>query len=294
MSTSTTCGQCGHSNRAEARFCARCGSELTQGTAGSTSHLVVSQELQPEPVSALDPVVAARVTPLPAVLAGYRDLEGRSQMVQRVFVAVIIASAVAIVFDVMQIGIAARIVAGEYVSSAELEASDNRQAIIALVVLGLWVVAAIVFIRWFAAAYHNVAAFGHELRFKTGWAIGGWFVPILSFWRPKQIANDIWRGSDPAAPRHVDIWSRPVPTLFGLWWAAWIIGLFLSRAAFRSGLSASTAEELQTAAMLDALGFAIDIAGAALAIVVVRRTTARQTACAAHLRSPQSAEGERA
>jgi hypothetical protein len=221
----------------------------------------------------------------PVELAGYQPLEGRRQLVQWVFIALIAASLVAVVFDAIQIEIASRAIAGESVSREELEASDSRQAVIALVVLGLWVIAAVAFIRWFSAAYRNVGAFGHTHRFRTGWAVGGWFVPILSFWRPKQIANDIWRGSDPAVPPHLDVWSRPVPALFGLWWAAWIIGLFVSRAAFRSGLTASTAEELQTAAALDAIGFLIDITAATLAILVVRRTTVRQTTCAAQLRS---------
>ena len=34
------------------------------------------------------------------------------------------------------------------------------------------------------------------LRYGNGWAIGAWFVPILSLVRPKQMANEIWRGSE--------------------------------------------------------------------------------------------------
>ncbi len=32
-----------------------------------------------------------------------------------------------------------------------------------------------------------------ERRYGHGWAIGGWFVPILNFWRPMQVVNDVWR-----------------------------------------------------------------------------------------------------
>jgi hypothetical protein len=35
------------------------------------------------------------------------------------------------------------------------------------------------------------------MRWSAGWAIGAWFVPVLSLVRPKAILNDIWRASDP-------------------------------------------------------------------------------------------------
>ena len=178
-----------------------------------------------------------------------------------------------------------RVVTGDPVTDAEIEANDSRQMTVGVLVLALWVAAAVVSIRWFHAAYRNMRAFGLNLRFRPGWSIAAWFVPVLNLWRPKQIANDIWRGSDPALPVHLDPWSRPVPALVGFWWAAWIVGLLVSRGAFRSSFSASTAEEFRTAAIVDLVGLAIEIAGAVLAIVFVRRATARQDARVAELRA---------
>ncbi len=77
--------------------------------------------------------------------------------------------------------------------------------------------------RGFLRAYANGPALGlHDPRFGKGWAIGAWFVPILNLFRPKQIANDIWRGSDSALPAHAsDSWyNRPTPVLLAWWWAA--------------------------------------------------------------------------
>ena len=80
--------------------------------------------------------------------------------------------------------------------------SDHRQQIVNVVGFALLAVTAIAFIWWFHAAYRNSAARGTwKLRFTSRWAIGAWFVPILAFWRPKQIADDIWRASEPRAPR---------------------------------------------------------------------------------------------
>src|SRR5688500_9966452 len=59
-------------------------------------------------------------------------------------------------------------------------------------------VAAIVFLIWFHRAYSNAAGLANgRLRWGTGWSVGAWFVPILWWWRPKQIANDVWRAGDP-------------------------------------------------------------------------------------------------
>jgi hypothetical protein len=78
------------------------------------------------------------------------------------------------------------------VTLAEVNASDELNAFIGFAQFGLLVLTAILFIRWFRRAYRNVEPLGGERRFKTGWAIGGWFVPFLNLWRPEQIANDIW------------------------------------------------------------------------------------------------------
>ena len=62
------------------------------------------------------------------------------------------------------------------------------------------------------------------MRYGNGWAIGAWFIPIFAMIRPKQIANDIWRGSE----RGVEVSTQwrlvEVPGLVHWWW-----GLFLGQ-----------------------------------------------------------------
>ena len=63
----------------------------------------------------------------------------------------------------------------------------------------------VVFIRWFPQAHRNAAALDPEtVRYGTRWAIWSWFVPILSLFRPKQMANDIWRAGAPRGVREDD------------------------------------------------------------------------------------------
>ena len=45
------------------------------------------------------------------------------------------------------------------------------------------------FIWWFQRAYRNLA----YRDFHPAWAYVGWFVPIVNLWKPKELANRIWR-----------------------------------------------------------------------------------------------------
>lgn len=148
-------------------------------------------------------------------------------------------------------------------------------------------VSAGVFIAWFFQAYKNLRRLGvGNLTYGNGWAIGSWFVPILGMIRPKQIANEIWRGSE----RGVDVaggWKQGrVPGLLHWWW-----GLFLAQGLFfyigqrtaasgyeklslfgevENGLS-----QIKTGTTLDVIGGLLGLVAIALAIRVVSLVTDR-------------------
>lgn len=66
-----------------------------------------------------------------------------------------------------------------------------------------------------------------------------------------------------------------MPILFALWWACFVVGALLDRTLTR----AFTVDSLHDLYVTNGLSIAselVAIAGAALAILVVRRTTARQ------------------
>ena len=91
----------------------------------------------------------------------------------------------------------------------------------------------------------------------------------MNFWRPKQIANDIWRAGNEDG-------DTGVSPLLAFWWAAFLISNLASNAAGRRSFSAETAAELQNAAAIYAFADLVDIVAAVLAICVVRAITARQ------------------
>lgn len=183
---------------------------------------------------------------------------------------------VAAISDISYLGLIERGKQG-LVSFAEGSTADSRQANLALLQLLVFLVTAIVFIVWFRRAYRNLGPLGASwLRFKPGWATGGWFVPIFNAVRPKEIANDIWRVSDPDLPGSLDgpALGRPVSRMVDLWWFAFIVSAALGRAAFRT--ESETLDQIASATRLYLVGDVWDIFLSVLALVVVKQVTDRQ------------------
>jgi hypothetical protein len=110
-----------------------------------------------------------------------------------------------------------------------------------------------------------------RLRYTEGWAIGGWFIPFFNLVRPKQVLDDIWRGS---APADGDDWRRrSVTPLLHWWWGLWILAIVLWRSSANqpSGLS-----EAESAAIRSVAGDVVFVLAAVVAIVAITRMTDRQ------------------
>ena len=157
------------------------------------------------------------------------------------------------------------------VRPSELVASNDRVELLNGITIALFVITGICFIAWFATAYSNLPALGIERRFGTAWAVGGWFVPVLSWWRPKQLANDLWESVD--AARGIDAQgSRSV--LLGCWWAAWIASLAAATFA-GAGDDCSLDAALQSNLWYSVRALTLVVA-AILAIAVVRAVSRAQ------------------
>jgi hypothetical protein len=198
------------------------------------------------------------------------------------------ASCVSIAFDINRLSVVSHLLSDA--SSGNLirlrsdvaagQTSDNQTSVIAIVELVAFITAGVCFTVWFHRAYSNLLRLGATTtRYTTGWAIGAWFVPVLNLWRPKQIANDIWRGSDPHHPRQQPSWGEPVSPLLWLWWGAFLVLWILNGAAaqeWNSAAQAATVHSIRSATGLDIASEAVSIIAAGLAITVVLTLRRRQ------------------
>lgn len=145
----------------------------------------------------------------PTVAATYRPLVRPARTLFFLFAVTLVLTVVALLSDSAELNLLGRIVEDPAsVSAAEANASDQRQGVIGLLQLLVYLGTVVAFLVWFRRAYRNLPALGAEsLRFSSGWAVGAWFVPFLNLVRPKQLADETSGG--PATRRCPNSQVRP-------------------------------------------------------------------------------------
>jgi hypothetical protein len=104
---------------------------------------------------------------------------------------------------------------------------DRADEVVFLAVRG-WLLAllaaGVVFIVWLWRARGNAELFCYgQHRRGRGWVIGGWFCPVVNFWFPKQIVDDVIAASDPRTPPLLpDLRRIPRHGLVLAWWLTWV------------------------------------------------------------------------
>jgi hypothetical protein len=214
----------------------------------------------------------------------YRDLSTRGAWLVGLLALGAVVDAIAVASDLAEYALVSRVTRGFLVTEQEALANDARQGLIGLIQSGIYIATIVAFLMWFWAAYANLPVLGAtNLRFKRGWSVGAWFVPFLNLVRPKQIADDIWRASDPELPpEQADQWrGRAVAPLLHWWWAAFLISGWVGTTALRLSLELETLDQIRTASSFRIASDVTSAAAAVLALVFVRAATRRQQARAA-------------
>ena len=138
---------------------------------------------------------------------------------------------------------------------------------------------AAMFVPWLYQARANLRALGaRRLRFGREWTYLGFAIPILNAYRPYQVMNEVWRGSDPG---NVDPlgWQRvPGSRLVLAWWlgfAGWLACEAVAALLFRF---APGIAHVQIAHAISFAGDAASAVSASLGYFVVARISAAQDA----------------
>ncbi len=129
---------------------------------------------------------------------------------------------------------------------------------------------AVLFLRWIYFANKNARSLGATgMTFTPGWAIGYYFIPIINLYKPRRAMIEIWQAS--ANPVDLDWKNRDYDKMIDLWWALWIINLFLNRAVGKT----------DAVGALDVLNMMAHITLGIVAIIMVTRLAELQTHSAA-------------
>lgn len=144
--------------------------------------------------------------------------------------------------------------------------------------LGFLVAIAVMLITWMFVARSNGEAYQPgDFRRAKGWTIGGWFVPVVSFWFPYQCMKDIHAASDPRRPAGypAKTFSTAGSRLLA-WWVLWWSSILVNRGAIGLYGSAEDGDDMRTSFTMDYFVTALELSSAVLLAAIVLRVTAWQ------------------
>lgn len=215
----------------------------------------------------------------------FRPLEGIARTLRFLLLLGAIVSLVAALSDLIEIQLLSRVAAGEELSDVETAANDTRQGLVAVVQLLALLATTVAFLTWFYRSHKNLTALGAtDVKYSSGWAIGGFFVPIMALYRPFQIMKEVWRGSKPEESMTVpglQPFAQPAreetPSIVSWWWGLFLISTFLGQFSLRLMFRAEqTVGVLQVSAWTTFGSDVTDVAGLLVTAALVQRVTSRQ------------------
>lgn len=200
----------------------------------------------------------------------FRDLTSLSVFVKAGLWAGIAVTAIGLWSGWLEIDLLQRVADGATVSEADAAASDSRQALVGGLQLLVFVITGIAFLRWIYFANYNTGSFGATgMQFTPGWAVGWYFVPVATLWKPYQALKEVFKASH---PDFLDDWQHaPHPRILPLWWTLWVISNFIGQAVFRLALGAETIDEILAASWITFVADAVGLPLGFVAMNVVAR-----------------------
>ena len=212
----------------------------------------------------------------------FRSARARTALVTLLLVANVVLSLIAVASDYLAIQLFSDIMTGQRVTAGAVVAIDTQQRTIAMAQLVVLPVTALFFFVWIHRAHKNLKALGaHGLKYSPGWAVGGFFTPILNLVRPYQVAKEIWKASDPNIDDDYDIsWQYArSSSAIGWWWTMSLLLLLAGiagRAANQYFASSETPEAALIGPAVILVSDALTALAALLAIRVVTGIGVRQ------------------
>ncbi|HET9671908.1 MAG TPA: DUF4328 domain-containing protein [Actinomycetota bacterium] len=159
-------------------------------------------------------------------------------------------------------------------TAGEANRAIERSGLVGIVILVVFVATAIAWLVWQHRSQANLRAAGvSRLAFTPGWAVGWWFVPVASLWKPFQAVRELHE----ASTGDLDWSPSRAPALLGWWWAGWLVLNVLDGiAGVLFADESGSVEPLLIGDRFSIAGDLVSIATAVLAIRVVGAIVERQ------------------
>jgi len=196
--------------------------------------------------------------------SGFRDLSGISGKLSWLLLIGAGLRVVGVASSFMQLSLLAH----PPYSVAQAHANDLRERLLNSGQFVLFLITAIVFGRWIYLAKKNLPELGARyLRFRPGWSVGVFFVPVLSWWAPYQAMGDLAKAS-----RDPHTWQlEDTPGVILLWWILWLLQQFIGNGVFNFATTAHSIDRLEVMTVLEIASGVLAVPLYLLAYYIVRR-----------------------
>ncbi|HWW11062.1 MAG TPA: DUF4328 domain-containing protein [Brevundimonas sp.] len=204
----------------------------------------------------------------------FAPIEGRGRTVALWLIISMLGDAVSAAGYIFDLNMLSRL---DSLTQAELRTWDMA-ALLSVPAILIYIINIVLVCFWTYRAAANAHAFRKGLTTSPPWAVGWYFIPFASLWKPFGVMKEIWRASFSREG------GRPTPwdgVLSG-WWTFWIISCITGNISFRLALHASEPSTFVVSAWAGLLSAITGIAAAWFLRSVVIRISQAQTATQAH------------
>lgn len=160
---------------------------------------------------------------------------------------------------------------GKIITPEVANSNDSRQMIVYILALVVMIISIVTYIMWFRRAYYNLHLKSKYLSYGEGWAAGSWFVPILAWFRPVQIMNEMYRETNNLLYKAELSKNKEVNlSMVSIWWTFWVIVNISSNISTRYSMGHNELNDLLLTTQWDMINSFISIPMAIFSVKVIK------------------------
>jgi hypothetical protein len=192
--------------------------------------------------------------------------------------------------DFFQLMLLDTVMSGGDFDYSSLDANDARQQYLGYLSIAILIVSAVTFLMWFRRAYFNLGLIDPRLSHTDGWAVGFWFIPIASLFKPFQMMREMFNHTQFQLEQRIPNFPRKDQSmLLGWWWALWIINNFWGNISFRLALDADSIDKLYFSTTVSIWNCLVSVPLAILAVNMIKEYSGMESLLAT-TNDPSTAE----
>lgn len=129
-----------------------------------------------------------------------------------------------IIFSIISMAVAFYVTLSGTIDDTQWTIADTIDTIIFIISIPIF----IILLVWFYRATKNINSFGAKYVNSPGMAVVWWFIPIMNLWKPHEVAQQIWRASNPEIKLTEGTEWRKVPSsnIITIWWVLGLVSIF--------------------------------------------------------------------